>query len=300
MNRRNRRSCGTYGNRNRESLSADDSEHRFKGAEIPGNVEAWERGPYDAWVARFGPPDRAAEKIKSNPIRGLEPILPHLPKVKGSRILNVMGSNGVKAISLALLGAQVTVVDASAENARYCLEVASAAGTEVDYVVANVLEPPGRLSSSFDVVFAEMGILHYFRDLGPFFRSLESFLLAGSLLLLRDFHPVSTKLLTFRGSTAKVRKYKVTGNYFDTGLETGPAPYAKHVAAPNAMSAGATVSNDEPQVTHRYWTIGEIITAVAERQLRITKLIEEPNLSSEVYDAGIPKSFTLLATREGD
>lgn len=45
----------------------------------------------------------------------------------------------------------------------------------------------------------------------------------------------------------------------------------------------------------RRWTLGEIVTAAASSGLVIRQLIEEPNLSSDVYDKGIPKTFTLVA-----
>jgi hypothetical protein len=53
---------------------------------------------------------------------------------------------------------------------------------------------------------------------------------------------------------------------------------------------------EKKSVVHwRRWTLGEIITAAAASGLVINKLVEEPNLSSDVFDKGIPKTFTLVA-----
>ena len=107
------------------------------------------------------------------------------------------------------------------------------------------------------------------------------------MFVLRDFHPVSTKLITSRGSTAKVRKHKVTGDYFDTSLQEKDIAYSKYLA-----------DNEQPQkVFLREWNIGEIVTAVAKEGFLIKGLDEEPNLSSEVFDKGIPKTFTLTAEK---
>ena len=54
---------------------------------------------------------------------------------------------------------------------------------------------------------------HYFCDLKPLFSVVATLLSrSGGRLLLRDFHPISTKLITSRGS-----KHKVAGNYFEQG-----------------------------------------------------------------------------------
>ncbi|MDY2582891.1 MAG: SAM-dependent methyltransferase, partial [Clostridium perfringens] len=47
----------------------------------------------------------------------------------------------------------------------------------------------------------------------------------------------------------------------------------------------------------RKWNLGEIVTAVANTGLKIESLTEEPNLSSDVFDKGIPKTFTIVARK---
>nr|WP_279381047.1 class I SAM-dependent methyltransferase [Alkaliphilus hydrothermalis] len=202
--------------------------------------------------------------------------------------MNLMGSNGTKAVALALLGADVTVVDFSEGNRQFAMELAEAAGVKINYILANVLEiPQEELRGDYDIVFAEMGILHYFSDLKPFFNVFYRSLKEEGIMVLRDFHPVSTKLITSRGTTAKIRKHKVTGDYFDTSLEEQDISYSKF------MSEG-----EEPiKVFLRKWNLGEVITAVAEEGLMIQSLEEEPNLSCEVFDKGIPKTFSLVARK---
>lgn len=250
------------------------------------NEKSWNENSYDAWVSRFGTPKEAACKIKQCPIKKISALIDYFGDVKGKKIMNLMGSNGIKAVSLAILGADVTVVDFSQDNKRYAEELAYEAGVKIKYILSDVLKLNDEsLHSSFDIVFAEMGIIHYFSDLHPFMKTANSLLKKDGTFILRDFHPVSTKLISSRGSTAKVRKHKVTGDYFDNSLIEKSVSYSKYS------------SDIEEKVYLRYWTIGEIVTSAAESGLTIKKLSEEPNSSSDVFDKGIPKVFTLVSTK---
>lgn len=248
------------------------------------NKRAWESEHYDAWVVRFGAPEAYAVKIKTDPEKILGSLMPLLQDVSEKQILNLMGSNGNKAVALAHLGAEVTVLDLSESNRKYALDLANASHLKIQYIVGDVLTYP--LERIYDIVFAEMGILHYFIDLSPFFKRIKEWLTPGGICLIRDFHPVSTKLIHSRGSTAKVRKHKVEGDYFDATLEEKIVSYGKYTEEESAS-----------KVFLRNWTLGEIITAAAKEGLFIKSLIEEPNLSSDIFDKGIPKTFILEAQR---
>lgn len=137
----------------------------------------------------------------------------------------------------------------------------------------------------YELVFAEMGILHYFKDLKPFFNMIHSLLDENGQCVIRDFHPVSTKLITSKGTTAKIRKHKVTGDYFDETLYEQNVSFSKFDTETTST------------VLLRKWTLGEIVTAAAQSGFMISELIEEPNLSSDVFDKGIPKTFVLKAIK---
>lgn len=262
--------------------------------QVPSSEELWNEDTYAAWTSRFGTPAEAAEKLAKDPAGKLFPLKDYFGEVKGRTIMNLMGSNGMKAVALALLGAEVTVADFSEANGRYAVELAQEAGVQLNYIVSDVLAlPEAVLDSSYDLVFAEMGIVHYFTDLTLFMTTAYRLLAPGGRFVLRDFHPVTTKLISSKGSTAKVRKHKVSGDYFDTALEEKQVSYSKYL--PSSGEAGGA---DKPNVVYwRRWTLGEIITAAASSGLVIQELVEEPNLSSDVFDKGIPKTFTLVADK---
>jgi hypothetical protein len=98
---------------------------------------------------------------------------------------------------------------------------------------------------------------------------------------------VTTNLISSRGTTANIRKHKVTGDYFDTSLEEKEISFSKFV----------NDSNQTQKVLLRNWTLGEIVTSIASNRLCIKVLEELPNQSSDVFDKGIPKTFTIVAEK---
>jgi 2-polyprenyl-3-methyl-5-hydroxy-6-metoxy-1,4-benzoquinol methylase len=259
---------------------------------LPANKEAWNSNTYQAWVNRFGTPDKAANKLKSDPIKGVGRLMKYFEDdVENTKIINLLGSNGMKAVSLALLGHEVTVVDFSAENEYYAMELARESGVEIRYILSDVLQlPEEELCSEYDTVLMENGILHYFQDLEPLFLVVSKLLRKGGRLVLQDFHPVSTKLITSKGTTANIRKHKVTGDYFDTSLVEKEVSYSKYLQT-------GTSDGDTNKVLLRNWTLGEIVTSIASQGLYIRILEEQPNQSSDVFDKGIPKTFTIIAEK---
>ncbi|MEK3862377.1 class I SAM-dependent methyltransferase [Paenibacillus sp. FSL H7-0716] len=259
---------------------------------VPTSEELWNEDTYTAWVTRFGTPSEAAAKLIKEPSVKLYPLLSFFGEVKGKKMMNLMGSNGMKAVALSLLGAEVTVADFSEANARYAADLAQEAGVPLTYIVSDILKlPENVLDGSYDIVFAELGIVHYFTNLTLFMETARRLLSPGGVFVLRDFHPVTTKLISSKGSTAKVRKHKVNGDYFDSSLEEKKVSYSKYLP-----STGKPAGEEEHSVVYwRRWTLGEIVTAAANSGLVIRQLVEEPNLSSDVYDKGIPKTFTLVA-----
>ena len=251
------------------------------------NEEAWNQLTYEAWINKFGTCDIAAERISKNPERLLSVLLPKFGDVKGKKIANLMGSNGTKSVALAMLGAEAVVMDFSEGNRRYAMELAESAGVSIRYVLENVVElPKEELTGDYDIVFAEIGILHYFTDLRPLFLTAFRLLKKDGIFVLRDFHPVSNKLITSRGTTAKIRKHKVTGDYFSTELVESEISFAKYMP-----------DSETRKVYLRKWNMGEIITTMAQVGFHIECLDEEPNMSCEQFDKGIPKTFTIKARK---
>ncbi|MFD2445197.1 class I SAM-dependent methyltransferase [Bacillus sp. CGMCC 1.16607] len=247
------------------------------------NKRAWNNEAYTACLNKYGTPDKAADKLKRDPKLRIRSIYKHLENLQGKSVINLLGSHGAKAISMALLGARATVVDISKENERYALEVAQAAEVELNYIVSDVLHMPSEIfAEKYDIVLMELGVLHYFIDLEPLAKVISNLLQVGGRVIIQDFHPISTKLITSKG-----KKHKVTGNYFDKSIEVQNVAFSKHLDFDKQQTLD--------KVHLRRWTLGEIVTAIAQSGLFIRVLEEEPN--TKIDDIGLPKTFTIVAEK---
>ncbi|WP_100487991.1 class I SAM-dependent methyltransferase [Sporolactobacillus pectinivorans] len=266
-------------------LTVKDYLHQMQSSDAIQNEKAWNEDAFQAWISRFGTPEQAAAKIRHDPVGRLAQLAPYFRVVKGKKIINLLGSHGGKALALSLLGADVTVVDISEENAAYAQRTAAALGTPLNYIVSDVLRLPKNIrTSGYDVVLMELGILHYFIDLDPLAKLVFQLLKDGGQLVLQEFHPVSTKLVTTRG-----KKQIVFGNYFDQTLKEREVAYGKHLSSRDQSEAL------NYKVFLREWTLGEIVTSFARSGLRVDRLDELPNTKNS--DIGLPKLFTLVCSK---
>ena len=254
------------------------------------NEKSWNTAAYEAWTNRHGTPTEYAKKLMQDPVHEVSYYLPYIQSPKGKRIINLLGSKGNKAVALALLGADVTVVDISASNEKYATELAEAAGVSIQYIVSDVLDL--NLSQSFDIVLLELGVLHYFLDLKPLFHIISHLLKQDGTFILRDYHPVYTKLLGVDHPS-----FRANGNYFDEELIEDDVAYS--ILLTESQKAAV------PRTKIRRWTLGEVITAMADANFKIEKLIEEhgshqrwvfPSTSPEGIEERIPGLYTLIAT----
>jgi ubiquinone/menaquinone biosynthesis C-methylase UbiE len=246
------------------------------------NQLAWNQDQYNALVQRYGEPQVMAEKIIDNPEWRLHPFYRHISNVKGKKIVHLLGSNGIKGVALSLLEAQVTIVDFSKENATYAKELASRADVSIEYLETDVFSIPKNVQNEdADFVLMELGVLHYFVDLHLLVRVIKSILKQGGTFILHEFHPVSTKLITSAG-----KKHKVTGNYFTPTLESQNVAFSKHMEEHQEKLV---------KVSQRRWTLGEVVTAIAQVGLVIKRLEEEPN--HKINDIGLPKTYTIIAEK---
>ena len=246
---------------------------------VAHNRLAWEADAYRAWTARHGEPREAAARLVARPGHAVRRLLPHLGDPTGLDVANPLGSHGRVATSLALLGARVTVFDLSASNARWARELAAAAGVDLEYVVGDVEATAPAHAGRFDVVVMELGVVHYFADLGRFLGTVRRLLETGGRLVLNEFHPLERKALAVRPDGVALH-----GDYFAADVEPAATPY------------GRFLDVSPPDCLVRRWTLGEIVTAVASRGLRVEALVEHPLTEAP----RLPGTFTLVATADRD
>ena len=177
--------------------------------------------------------------------------------VAGLDALHLQCHIGCDAISLARMGARVTAADFS-RGALERLEVLAAeCGVEVRTVEADAMALPAELASSFDLVYATIGVLCWIRDVGAWMRSVATVLRPGGRLALVELHPVVTMV-------ESVDPLVCDFPYADDG--------------PHVFSGSGTYANRDADLT---WTtvqyahsVGEVVTAAIEAGLAPTYLEE--------------------------
>ena len=247
------------------------------------NKEAWSYRTLEAWQDRNGTPEEMAEKMLKNPRKMLCRTIEYLGDVESKSIISLLGSYGGKAVPLALLGAEVTVVDISEKNKEYAMALAEFAGVRLNYIVSDVLSLDiVGLNRSFDILLMELGILHYFFDLSTFFKVTYDLLRGGGKIVLNEGHPIKKCI-----KMDDVEKPYLEGNYFDSEIRENPVAYESAFIEAERK--------DFPKCLLRRWTLGEVITAVAGEGFVIKKLVEDPGTYGH-----LPGHFTLVAERRID
>lgn len=244
------------------------------------NKAAWETKAYQAWIRQYGTPQELAQELQQTHKHHLRYWLKYIGDPAGKRVLNLLGSHGRKAISLALLGAEVTVVDISAENQLYALQVADAAGVEIDYICSDALNIPNEETlGEFDIVLMEFGVLHYFTNLASIFSVASRRLGEGGRFILTDFHPFARTWMNTNNLS------QPTGDYFEDKIKEGEVAFAKLLPEEERDHLG--------KVFIRSWTLGEMITGIANSGLVIRSFEEIPSPT----DPRFPEFYTLIADK---
>lgn len=243
------------------------------------NKNAWEFNAYSFWHSQCTPHKRSKMDLE-NPIGQLKKYANYFDKYQGVKIANICGSCGKKAVPLAILGADVTVFDISEDNKRYALEVADLAETNINYEVCDILEiNMNTYANSFDVVFMEGGVLHYFHDIDQFMNIMYMLLKEGGKLICSDFHPF-TKIIDSLGLQQK------TLDYFSTDVFQGEMAHARFFPE--------EIRKQMPLCSYRKYNISEIINAILHNGFIIKQFDEHPSWGNE----NLPGEFTVIALKE--
>jgi SAM-dependent methyltransferase len=241
------------------------------------NKKAWGYRAYEFWYKKDGSPMDKAKEILKNPKASLKKHQHHFDDIEGMKVANLCGSNGRRAVPLSLLGAEVTVFDISEENKRYALELAHCANTSIDYIVGDIYDIDlEKYKNSFDILYLEGGILHYFNDIDKFMTILFSILKSGGKMILSDYHPIKRCI----GSD-----FKYIPIYFDNELHNGELAY-KHYFEESEQK-------EFPDVSIRSYTLSEIINSVINAGFTLHSYDEHRGWNNE----NIPWEFTILAMK---
>lgn len=246
---------------------------------IDKNKKAWEYDAYNFWVTQSGAPEVVAKKDLKNPQGRLKKYAQYFDVYEGIKVANICGSCGKKAIPLSILGAKVTIFDISEQNKRYACEVAEKVGTNIEFIVGDVLKIDMKVyEATFDMVFFEGGILHYFHNIDEFMIVMNRLLKQGGKMICSDFHP-------FTKISDTLEFGMPTMSYFSTDIFEGEMAHARFYPK--------EIREHIPLCSYRKYTLSEIINAIIRNGFNIKQFDEHPSWVDERY----PGEFTVIAIK---
>jgi SAM-dependent methyltransferase len=194
--------------------------------------------------------------------------LPRLGDITGLRCIHLQCHIGTDTLSLARLGAASVVgLDFSSksldEARKFAAQTASSGGDKLSFVEASVYDALDVLEpGSFDLVFTGIGALCWIPSIKEWAGGVEGLLRTGGRLFMREGHPVLWAL----DQTAE-HDVRLELPYFEQSepiIADKPGTYVEAGGHQFTATVGAEFNHG----------MGEIVTALLERGMRIVGLTE--------------------------
>jgi len=193
--------------------------------------------------------------------------LPLLGDIQGKRGVHLQCHIGTDTISLARLGARMSGLDFSPPALDEARRLASATGAEVEFVQADLYDAFEALGAEqFDLVYTGIGALNWLPDIDQWAGVVAKLLRPGGRLFIREGHPMLW--------SAEERR--------QDGLLVIEYPYFQR-EEPCVWTQGGTYVQTDAIFGHNTtleWNhgLGEILTALLDRDLRIIGLVEHDSV----------------------
>jgi SAM-dependent methyltransferase len=203
---------------------------------------------------------------------------PLLGDIAGLRGVHLQCHIGTDTISLARLGARMTGLDFSAPALEQARRLAADTGEETDFVQADLYDAANVLGTgTFDLVYTGIGALCWLPDVDRWAGVVVDLLAPGGRLFMREGHPMMWAIDDSRRDGRLVVEYP----YFET--ET-----------PLVLTAEGTYVHTDKSFEHNTthtWNhgLGEIVTALLERGMRVTGLTEHDSVPWEAFPGYMEK-----------
>ena len=197
---------------------------------------------------------------------------PYLGQLSGQRVLHLQCHIGTDTLSLARLGADVTGVDFSPSALAVARQLADRAGPSVRYVESTVHEVPTRLPETFDLVYTGVGALNWLPSVRRWAAIVSALLGPGGRLFLRESHPMLNALDNDRDDHLLVVEHP----YFETLEPTRWEGFHSYTGSDQRVAQPVTYE----------WNhgLGEVVQAVIDAGLRLTRLEEHRELEWRFFD----------------
>lgn len=192
----------------------------------------------------------------------LHPLeLAEIGDVSGKTLLHLQCHFGLDTLSLARLGAKVTGVDISDRSIEEARRLSGESNVPGRFIRADLFDLPDLADEQFDIVYSTYGAIWWMSDIRRWAQIIFRHLKEGGFFYLAEVHPVLDML---------GEEKNVVEPYFHIGTE-------RFYGEPDYCDKDLTI---EEEVGWR-WTIGDVVTALADAELHLEFLHEHP---FSVYD----------------
>jgi SAM-dependent methyltransferase len=230
------------------------------------NLASWEeRVPAHAASA-----DYALDRFREDPAFLSDVVrfdLPLLGDIDGLRGLHLQCHIGTDTLSLARLGANMTGLDFSPSAIEQARALAAEVGTEIEYVQADAYDAVDVLGREhFDLLYTGIGAICWLPQIERWAKTVTELLVPGGRLFMREGHPMLWSLEDSNHEGKLLVEYA----------------YFEHDEPLVFTEGGTYVATDavfETTETHNWnHALGEIVTALLSRGMRITGLAEHDSV----------------------
>lgn len=210
---------------------------------------------------------------------------PRLGDISGQRGVHLQCHIGTDTISLSRLGARMTGLDFSPASLAEARALVERTGDEVDFVESDVYDAVDALGHrQYDLVFTGVGALCWLPSIARWAEVVAALLRPGGRLFLREGHPMLWAMEDSRPD----KLLAVEHPYFER-------------EEPLVLDEGGTYVDTDAQFEHTLtheWNhgIGEVLTALLDRGLRITAFEEHDSVP---WDA-LPGQMEAHPDHEGE
>ena len=228
------------------------------------------RAAWDEAAARYADEvDRDIAFLRAGGVALQRPEWPYLHELAAwcSRAIHLQCAGGLDTLSLWNHGAtEVVGVDISARMLAGAEAKAAAIGAAARWYCCDVLDTPADLDASADLVYTGKGALLWLMDLRRWAEVVERLLKPNGRLYVFEGHPL-TWVWDPSAATYQLDPDPRYGDYFSSTI-------AQDQGWPTAYMPEASVPPREQQARkfERQWTLGYVVTVLAEAGLRLERL----------------------------
>lgn len=184
------------------------------------------------------------------------------------RAIHLQCSHGLDALSLWKLGAREVIgVDISECMLALADRKARLLAAPATWIHSNVLDVPAELDGTADLVYTGKGALPWVMDLERWATVIERLLKPGGRLFVFEGHPLNW---VWEPGASEFWLRADGGDYFSA------EPRANRDFPASGLEPAVATASPAPCARERQWTLGQVVTSLADVGLTLERLEEHP------------------------